>query len=813
MHPTPDRPVDGGWIGSWIAAEDVPAGLSRVAFRRVVDLEAVPESLLVRVSADSRYVLWVNGVEVGRGPSRSQPARRTSDAIDIAPALAIGPNVVVALVTFYSADNAHWQRAAVPHGLGSGPCLVVDVPEEWASFATSTAWTAAPLAAWDVGPAPEGISALPVEVLDQRELPVGWLDLAGPSWPAARLERPAHPGPRRAAPPAYPFGALPTSALPPLGGETVPASLVSARRVSGALAATRPVEIVHESLALAHDAPTADSEVATPDAPVLLVFDVGRVVSGLVEVDIAAPGGTTLDLAYLERRFDPAADNRYLPQAGARVVLGAGSPGFRALEVNGMRFIAVLLTPPHEAPVGVMDVRVRERLSPFAGDAMFRSSDAELERLWRAGVRTVQVNSSDALTDCPTREQRAWVGDGVVHLGVHLVANADWSLVERHLELADSPRPDGLLPMSVVGDFESRGAFTIPDWSLHWIHAVWLHARTARRAEFTRARLATAERILAWFARYVDGGVLADVPEWTLVDWSSVFTSGRSAILTALWARSLAEFAELAGWLGDAGRAEWAHGLRAPIELGFEQFWDADRGVYVDHILNGERMPAVSQAALASAIVAGLVPPERLAALVTTMTDAGRLVDRGWNAPSPTVSLEQRLLDRADGVQRIDWDVDREIVRAEPFFSAVVHDAVAAAGRADLLPTLVRRWSRFLHDGYDTFGECWHWGSPAHGWSSAPTTDLVTHVLGIRPGGLDDETYVVAPARTGIESFAARVPTRAGMLAVRLDGDHLHLDSPLPVRVTAWDGGETELPAGIHDLDLAAAPADSRRTT
>jgi alpha-L-rhamnosidase len=47
------------------------------------------------------------------------------------------------------------------------------------------------------------------------------------------------------------------------------------------------------------------------------------------------------------------------------------------------------------------------------------------------------------------------------------------------------------------------------------------------------------------------------------------------------------------------------------------------------------------------------------------------------------------------------------MVIAEPFFSYAVHDAVALAGRAELLSDLVRRWEEFLVDGYDTFGECW----------------------------------------------------------------------------------------------------------
>jgi hypothetical protein len=315
--------------------------------------------------------------------------------------------------------------------------------------------------------------------------------------------------------------------------------------------------------------------------------------------------------------------------------------------------------------------------------------------------------------------------------------------------------------------------------------------------------LPTAQRVLAWFETYADAdGVLADVPEWPLGDWSSVFTSGRSGLLTALWVRGLREFAELSEWAGNPGNAQWARALVVPAVTAFEAFWDAERGVYVDHIVDGHRQPAVSQATNAAAIVADVVPTARLRDIVGRITDERGLVTRGWNAASPKVGLDQKVRDRAAGVQRIDWDARREIVRAEPFFSAVVHDAVARAGRADLLPALLRRWSRFLRDGYDTFGECWEWGTPAHGWSSAPARDLVVHVLGVEPLGLGDDTYRVAPARTGGRWMRATVPTAAGPMRVLVEDTVLAVETPVAVRIETWTGDVLHRPPGKHRVDL-----------
>ena len=62
----------------------------------------------------------------------------------------------------------------------------------------------------------------------------------------------------------------------------------------------------------------------------------------------------------------------------------------------------------------------------------------------------MSLNSVDAYTDCPTREQRAWTGDSVVHQMVDLVTNPDWSMARWHPQLAAAARVDGMLAMAAV---------------------------------------------------------------------------------------------------------------------------------------------------------------------------------------------------------------------------------------------------------------------------------------------------------------------------------------------------------------------------
>jgi alpha-L-rhamnosidase len=774
-------------------------------FRKTFDLQEVPSEALARITADSRYVLWMNGREVGRGPARSQPYRQRYDSYDVAPFLSAGRNVIALLVTYYGRAMSFWQPA--PAGSNTDAALVFEAQIGDRMLVSDDSWRVQRSAGWSLFAGTAGGEGVPVEIVDAREIPRGWreVEFDDSDWRQAPLLPARHPaslGETR--PPTYPFGRLLPRGISQLVGDRVGPTRVldSSTRTAGEWTSDHPVHRVIQALL---------ADVISTDAPELpvtfslgpgqvhhLSVDFGRIVAGFVELDLDAPPGVVVEMHYREKVFRPElAAKGEDPETGARYVSAGSADGFSAVELNGLRYLHLIFHADRAVSVTLSRLGVREYLYPHTGGAYFRSDDPRLDALYRAGIRTVQLNSLDAYTDCPTREQRAWVGDAVVHQMVDLATNEDWGLARNYLELSDSPRPDGILPMVVASDIEASGGLTIPDWSLSWIHGLHIQYWHDGDLETVRRHLPTAERVLRWYTSYVDDrGTIADVPEWNLVDWASIFVSGRSSILTALWARGLSEFAELADATGNAGSAAWARELYDAAANGYEDFWDAERGLYVDHMLDGQRQPAASQAAQASAIISGLAPSKRWGSLVDLMTDPQRLVVRSWIGSETGGYDRERIVEQMRGIQRIDWDPEREMVIAEPFFSYAVHDAVARAGRAELLIDLVRRWEEFLVDGYDTFGECWGWGTPVHGWSSTPTKDLVWYVLGVTPAEPGYRRVRVAPRLGRLRECAGAVPTPHGVIEVRIAASEAEIDSPVPIVVVHEDGTETELAAG-----------------
>ena len=837
-----DRPADFPevrWHGHWIAP-DLPdhhpapisisqalptAAFGRSQYRLEFELEAVPGRVPARLTADSRYVLWVNGVEVGRGPIRSQPRRMRYDEYDLAPYLRVGINSIAVLVTYYGVANSFWQPAVAAGVMGRDALMVFEARlgsgDDAASWLVSDdSWRVTRSTAW--GSAPHGdIDGVPVELFDARELDPGWTGVGfdDSGWIAASVVKVSHQGGFAVSqPPTDPYGALLPRGIGALGGETVEPSTVTSSAASAPDddSSEHPADRVFAALAEHGAATSSTSSTSGTELPLiapaggatLVVADFGRIVAGFVELELDAPAGTVVDLLYQELPYVPAVGVvASAPRTGARYIARGGDDSFSGLEVNGLRYVSLLIHAPASdgtrADVALRSLRVRQYHYPTVGGAFFRSDDPELDRLYTAGIRTVALNSFDSFTDCPTREQRAWVGDGVVHQMVHLTTNEDWRLTRNYIALGDSPRPDHMLPMSVVGEIEVNGGITIPDWALHWVHGVHNQYRHDGDRERLLAVLPTVEKVLRWYTPYVGpSGVIEDVPEWNLVDWASVFSTGTSSILTSLWARGLAEFAELSEWVGNAGNAAWARRLWDSARDGFEQFWDESRGTYIDHLVGGAPQAPASQAAGATAIVSGLAPRERWSRIIDAITDPATLVVRSWIGGDDGGYDMVKIEEQSRGVQLIDWDAATEVVRAEPFYSYLVHDAVAAAGRSAELPALLRRWSVFLHDGYDTFGECWGWGTPVHGWSSTPTRDLVWYVLGVTPAEPGYARARIAPVPGALGSVAGAVPTPHGLIRVTVERGTVTIDSPVAVLFVDATGAESDLPAGQHSVAL-----------
>src|SRR5574344_27955 len=95
--------LEGYWSAHWIG---VPSANLRdygvYHFRKTIQLETVPSTYVIHVSADNRYKLFVNDSLVSLGPCRGDLNNWNFETVDIAPFLKAGQNNLAAIVWFYA---------------------------------------------------------------------------------------------------------------------------------------------------------------------------------------------------------------------------------------------------------------------------------------------------------------------------------------------------------------------------------------------------------------------------------------------------------------------------------------------------------------------------------------------------------------------------------------------------------------------------------------------------------------------------------------------------------------------------------------
>lgn len=85
-------------------------------------------TLLVSVSASSRYRLWVNGRHAACGPCKGDRWTHYYERVDVSPYLRAGCNVIAARVVAYPPREAHGRTAWGPVWAVAGaaaPCLIL----------------------------------------------------------------------------------------------------------------------------------------------------------------------------------------------------------------------------------------------------------------------------------------------------------------------------------------------------------------------------------------------------------------------------------------------------------------------------------------------------------------------------------------------------------------------------------------------------------------------------------------------------------------------------------------------------------------
>jgi alpha-L-rhamnosidase len=769
------------WKAQWISFSTAALREPGVFhFRKILQMSSKPSHFVVHVSADNRFLLFVNGQRVGEGPARGDLAHWRYETFDLAPFLREGKNVIASTV---------WQFGIyAPLAQVSDRLAFLLEGDAAAETILNTDGT------WQVEsepghkpkrPLPEGMwqywAAGPGEHIDGNNYDWDWKDsTAGPNshWVAAT--------------PAIRESINPNGSTPASGWEDSP---VRWRLVPDQLP---PMEYSEVSSGTAVRA-DLDAAKSFPSSPTLIpphtkasiVLDHSTMVSGYPELTVSGGKGAQIEMVFTEALYDAQQKRANRNEVANRVALGltdefladGGSHRtFRPLWWRTWRYVELKVETADEA-LRLEEFHTFFSAYPFMDRGKFQSSDPALSRIRDICWRTARIDAHETYMDTAVWEQLQYIGDTRLQALISYTVSGDDRLARQALQAFDDSRiPEGI----TQSRYPSSLIQHIPPFSLLYInmlHDFWMYRPDPN---FVAGLLPGTRPILAWFlAKQRPDGMLSSLPGWTFIDtpaWVEDFPrrdeAGRSSVVTLQMIGALQAAADLEQELGDPLLADRYRKQAESAATGvFKLCWNRQLGLLADTPAQN----SYSQHANLTAVLFDVIPKANQA------------------------DVMRKVLAASLGAADVSTD---KLAKVSLFFQFYLARALEHVGLSDSYCDLLQPWRQMLAMGLTTTPE---YSDPSrsdtHAWSAHPAYDFATIVAGIRPGSPGFATVRIEPSLGKLQWVEASMPHPRGTILVRYHKGEKTTDAAinLPDSVSgtfAWKGQSYPLHPGEQTFQL-----------
>ncbi|MCD7955715.1 MAG: hypothetical protein LUG93_08195 [Lachnospiraceae bacterium] len=511
-----------------------------VLFRKEAELENIPEKLLMRITADTRYKLYINGELAEFGPIKGDKNIWFYDEVDFAPLLKPGKNVAaVEVLRFPEADNLGNQslfRTSVP-GL-----FLESADEAGKVFETNESWKCF----WN-----SGRQMKPENAFDHRlyimentcgeEAAEGWKlpDYDDFLWENAK---------------AYSAFDISGSVSPGnMRLRDIPSMKYEERRFRGISAVRKSgsTEEAWNELLL-----NRKSVVIPPDSEEIVEIDAGEEMTGFLFLSMKGGRNAVIELLYSECYVQPETLPGFIPMVpivikkdrtdskrghleGFTDQYKAGGFGkgdfcevFDTFWFRTFRYIRLKINTGEEA-LELCGMDYRETGYPLSVKTSVTTSDKNMGKIWEISERTLRRCMQETYMDCPFYEQLQYMMDTRAQALYTYMISADDRLARRSMDdFRRAQRPDGTL----VCCYPSTTAHVIPGFSIYYILMVYDHMMYFGDYGLVKDHLPAIDGILRFFENHLDarglvGKIGSDMmdqstPYWSFIDWAPQWSWG-----------------------------------------------------------------------------------------------------------------------------------------------------------------------------------------------------------------------------------------------------------------------------------------------
>lgn len=515
--------------------------------------------------------------------------------------------------------------------------------------------------------------------------------------------------------------------------------------------------------------------------PQFVVLDFGRFTSSLLSFDIVTENPGSLAIAYGDHLHGDSVDCARMERMASELVeLPGGRVRYRGSEPRSFRFLAFFFFG-FEGAIRLDGFAIEERNYLRTEGSSFLSSEASINALWRASLRTTRLCRSEIFMDNPDREQGQWIDNALPLMETGYYWAAETQQAARTLaEYAQNQTPQGELPGYAPGRWFPRlplqchmGLYVVA------CHNHYLHTGDLRHARAIFPSLLRMQR--HWERHRTARGLIADI-HTLFVDWGSHLYSynywftkrplpektGCLSAMNAYYLLALRRMEDIARDLGRDSLVREFHHIATEVRRAMRRhLLDSHTGLFRDGIDNPEAEKNFSQTVNVLAAWAGAVTPEEASPLLRRAFGPGRPAD---------------------------------IIPANAQFAYQTLSALFSCGCDDLaMSWITEGFGPMIEAGYDTLAEKWLFQdnrSACQGSGASLAAMLARYVLGVSPAEPGYRRILFHPRPGPLRSATGRLLTPFGPIEVswKKHGKKITGRLSLP---PALQGRPVLLPSGV----------------
>lgn len=763
------------WSALWIEVPESSAKDYGVYyFRKDIELQKIPQTYKVHLTADQRYKLYVNGTMVSVGPARSMDTQHWNYAtLDLAPYLRNGKNVIAAQV-WNMGKYSPISETTLHTGfllMGEGEAKAITTNNTWKCI-QDTGYTPKPVQL-------SGFYAVDAcDLVDMNQQIPDWKDADADlsNWKDAKPFELAMPCGTSSPTGGYEdYHLLQPSILEQIefketrikqvrrdGGLNIPSGFPS-QPTALRIPANQSVDIL------------LDNEVLT-NAYLNLLFSKGQQAS--------------IQITYAETLYDDQngskksnrneVEGKYLLGRTDEVISnGKENQSYTTLSWRTYRYVNLHITTKDE-PLVINDICGTFVGYPLKMKASLNTNRQDLQDMMEIGWRTQRLCAIETYFDCPYYEQLMYLGDTRIQALVTLFNSGDEAMVKNYLIQSDLSRDSEGMTSGRTPIGSSRQYIT--PYALSYIYAIHDYMMYGTDQALVEELMLGAEQILQYYHKHQQSdGRVYKLPGWNFTDW--VYTDGwdmgvaergkdgTSAVIDLQLLMAYQVMSEMELHFGNSDRAKQydmrAEQLKKSIQ---ESYYDEGKGMYADRIEKDH----FSQHVNSWAILTGLVSGEE------------------------AKTLGNRLLS------------DTSLAPCSVYYKFYLHMALIKAGLGDDFLSWLGIWKENIENGLTTWAETSDLSgtrSDCHAWGSSPNIEFFRTLLGIDSAAPGFDKVRIEPHLGELEKIGGTMPHPHGAITVAYEKTSKGLKATitLPENVDGefiYQGKSLHLKGGKNELTL-----------